>query len=63
MPGSVPGSEESSSSMARPRKYPKELLDRGARVVIDSGQPIAHVARNLGIPPRVAAPARPSDRS
>jgi transposase len=37
--------------MARPRKYPKELLDRGARVVIDSGQPIAHVARNLGIPP------------
>lgn len=37
--------------MARPRKYPKELLDRGARVVIESGQPIAQVARNLGIPP------------
>ena len=36
--------------MARPRKYPKELLDRGARVVIDSGRPIAHVARDLGIP-------------
>lgn len=37
--------------MARPRKYPKELLDRGARVVIDSGRPIAQVARDLGIPP------------
>jgi transposase len=36
--------------MARPRKYPKELLDRGARVVIDSNRPIAHVARDLGIP-------------
>jgi transposase len=35
--------------MARPRKYPPELLDRGARVVIDSGRPIAHVARDLGI--------------
>ena len=37
--------------MARSRKYPPELLDRGARVVIDSGRPIAHVARDLGVPP------------
>lgn len=37
--------------MARPRKYPIELLDRGARVVIDSGRPIAQVAHDLGIPP------------
>jgi transposase len=36
--------------MGRPRKYPPELLDRGARVVIDSGRPIAHVARDLGVP-------------
>jgi transposase len=36
--------------MARPRKYPPELLDRGARVVLDSGRPIAHVARDLGVP-------------
>jgi transposase len=35
--------------MARPRKYPPELLDRGARVVIESGRPIAHVARDLGL--------------
>ncbi len=38
-------------SMARPRKYPPELLDRGARLVIESGRPIAHVARDLGVPP------------
>lgn len=37
--------------MSRPRKYPPELLDRGARVVIESGRPIAHVARDLGVPP------------
>ena len=36
--------------MAGPRKYPPELLDRGARVVIESGRPIAHVARDLGVP-------------
>lgn len=36
--------------MARPRKYPRELLDRGARVVIESGRPVAQVARDLGIP-------------
>ena len=37
--------------MGCPRKYPPELLDRGARVVIESGRPIAHVARDLGVPP------------
>ena len=36
--------------MARPRKYPPELLDRGARLVFDSGRPIAHVAKDLGVP-------------
>jgi transposase len=36
--------------VSRPRKYPPELLDRGARVVIESGRPIAHVARDLGLP-------------
>jgi transposase len=32
--------------MARPRKYPPELLDRGARLVFESNRPIAHVARS-----------------
>jgi transposase len=36
--------------MGRPRKYPPELLDRGARVVIESNRPIAQVARDLGVP-------------
>ena len=35
--------------MARPRKYPEELLERGVRVVLESGRPVAHVARDLGI--------------
>lgn len=30
--------------MPRPRKYPAELLDRGARLVIESGRPIARRA-------------------
>ena len=36
--------------MPRPRKYPPELLDRGARLVFESNRPIAHVARDLGVP-------------
>jgi transposase len=32
------------------RKYPPELLDRGARLVFESGRPVAHVARDLGVP-------------
>lgn len=35
--------------MPRPKKYPDELLDRGVRMVFDSGRPIAQVARDLGI--------------
>ena len=37
--------------MPRPRKYPEELLDRGVRLVFESGRPIAHVAADLGIHP------------
>jgi transposase len=36
--------------MPRPRKYPQELLERGTRLVLESGRPIAHVARDLGVP-------------
>ena len=39
--------------MPRPRKYPEELLDRGVRLVFESGWPIAHVARDLGVTPEV----------
>ena len=37
--------------MSRPRKYPEELLERGVRLVLESGRPIAHVARDIGLPP------------
>jgi transposase len=37
--------------MPRARKYPEELLERGARLVFESGRPIAHVAADLGIHP------------
>ena len=36
--------------MARPRKYPDELIERGVRLVFESGRPIAHVAADLGMP-------------
>ena len=36
--------------MPRARKYPQELLDRGARLVFESGRPISHVAADLGVP-------------
>src|SRR5437764_4762743 len=36
--------------MARPKRYPDELMDRGVRLVFESGRPIAHVARDLGVP-------------
>ncbi len=35
--------------MPRTRKYPEELLERGTRMVFESGRPIAHVARDLGV--------------
>jgi transposase len=36
--------------MSRPRKYPEELIDRGIRMVFESGRPVAHVAADLGLP-------------
>jgi transposase len=36
-------------AMSRPRKYPGELLERGVRLALESGRPIARVARDLGI--------------
>jgi transposase len=37
--------------MARPKKYPDELIARGIRLALESGRPIAHVAADLGIDP------------
>ena len=35
--------------MSRARKYPPELIERGVRLAIESGRPIARVAADLGI--------------
>jgi transposase len=37
--------------MARPNKYPDELMQRGVRLVFESGRPIAQVAADLGVHP------------
>ena len=37
--------------MPRPRKYPEELVQRGVRLALESGRPISHVARDIGLPP------------
>jgi AcrR family transcriptional regulator len=35
--------------MSSPRKYPDGLLERGVRLALESGRPIAQIARDLGI--------------
>jgi len=35
--------------MARLRKYPQELKERAVRTALDSGRPIAQVAKDLGV--------------
>jgi transposase len=35
--------------MSRLSKYNDELRERGVRLVFESGRPIAHVARDLGV--------------
>jgi transposase len=35
--------------MPGPKKYPDELMDRGVRLVIESGRPVAAIARDLGV--------------
>jgi transposase len=35
--------------MPRARKYPEELIERGVRLTLESGRPVAAVARDLGV--------------
>ena len=37
--------------MARPKKYPDELIQRGVRLALESDRPIAHIAHDLGMHP------------
>jgi hypothetical protein len=41
--------------MSRPRKYPEELVQRGVRLALESGRPIAHIAADLGMHPETCA--------
>jgi transposase len=49
MPGFVWRRRES-LVMPGARRYPEELLERATRLVFESGRPVAHVARDLGVP-------------
>jgi transposase len=35
--------------MARPKRYPEELIARGVRIALESDRPIAQIAADLGI--------------
>src|SRR3954452_11219254 len=37
--------------MARPNKYPDELIQRGVRLALEGERPIAHIAHDLGMHP------------
>ena len=37
--------------MARPKKYPDELVQRAVRVALEGERPIAHIAHDLGMHP------------
>jgi transposase len=37
--------------MARPKTYPDELVERGVRLALEGGRPIAHIAKDLGMHP------------
>ena len=37
--------------MPRPRKYPDELIERGVRLALEGGRPVAHIAADLGMHP------------
>jgi transposase len=37
--------------VARPKKYPDELIQRGIRLAMESERPIAHIAADLGMHP------------
>jgi transposase len=54
MRGFCPRGRRRSVAMARPKKYPDELIQRGVRLALEGERPIAHIAHiahDLGIHP------------
>jgi transposase len=47
--------------MARPKKYPDEVVAHGVRLALESGRPIAHIAADLGMHPDVAKTCAQAD--
>jgi transposase len=37
--------------MARPKKHPDELIQRGVRLALEGERPLAHIAHDLGMDP------------
>jgi transposase len=37
--------------MARPKKFPDEVMERAVRIAVESERPIAHVAHDFGMHP------------
>ena len=38
--------------MSTQKRYPEELRERAVRLALESGRPVAHVARDLGVGPQ-----------
>src|SRR3954470_5430084 len=51
MRGFCPCGRRRSAAMARPKKYPDELVQRGVRLALEGERPIAHIAHDLGVHP------------
>src|SRR3954447_16395110 len=51
MRGFCPCGRRRSAAMARPKKYPDELIQRAVRLALEGERPIAHIAHDLGIHP------------
>ena len=46
--------------MPAPKKYSDELRERATRLALESGRPIAHVARDLGVHEALRSWVRPA---
>src|SRR5436189_5280610 len=51
MRGFCPCGRRRSVAMARPKKYPDELIQRAVRLALEGERPIAQIARDLGMHP------------
>lgn len=48
--------------MARPKKFPDELVQRAVRIALEGERPIAHIAHDRGMHPEDSAQESPPGR-